>query len=79
MILFISAAYPSSKASPTAEEGLLTQLVNKTHRREKRCSCENPRDKECVYFCHVGTLWINTPRWVSSDRGQAGGPGGEPA
>uniref|UniRef100_A0A8C4ZV37 Endothelin-like toxin domain-containing protein n=1 Tax=Gadus morhua TaxID=8049 RepID=A0A8C4ZV37_GADMO len=55
-----------SKPGPTAEEGLPTQLVHKAHRREKRCSCENPRDKECVYFCHVGILWINTPRWVSS-------------
>ncbi|CAL8392412.1 unnamed protein product [Arctogadus glacialis] len=55
-------SYPSSKPGPTAEEGLPTQLVHKAHRREKRCSCENPRDKECVYFCHVGILWINTPR-----------------
>ncbi|XP_059897697.1 endothelin-1 [Gadus macrocephalus] len=59
-------AYPSSKPGPTTEEGLPTQLVHKAHRREKRCSCENPRDKECVYFCHVGILWINTPSQVVS-------------
>ncbi|XP_059841280.1 endothelin-1 [Hypanus sabinus] len=30
-------------------------------RREKRCSCSNMQDTECVYFCHVGIVWVNTP------------------
>ncbi|XP_043914891.1 endothelin-1-like [Protopterus annectens] len=29
-------------------------------RREKRCSCENVRDIECVYFCHIGIIWVYT-------------------
>ncbi|XP_039594627.1 endothelin-1 [Polypterus senegalus] len=29
--------------------------------REKRCTCEVLEDKECVYFCHVGVVWVNTP------------------
>ncbi|GCB72318.1 hypothetical protein scyTo_0001931 [Scyliorhinus torazame] len=30
-------------------------------RREKRCSCNNLKDKECIYFCHKDIIWINTP------------------
>ncbi|XP_072906241.1 uncharacterized protein [Hemitrygon akajei] len=33
-------------------------------RREKRCSCSNMQDTECVYFCHVGIVWVNTPGQV---------------
>ncbi|KAI4873302.1 hypothetical protein NFI96_011826 [Prochilodus magdalenae] len=40
------------------------QLDNRTQRREKRCSCENLKDKECVYFCHIGIVWINTPSQI---------------
>ncbi|MEE6527334.1 hypothetical protein FKM82_028646 [Ascaphus truei] len=31
------------------------------HRREKRCTCYSYRDKECVYYCHLDIIWINTP------------------
>ncbi|XP_063306586.1 endothelin-1 isoform X1 [Pelobates fuscus] len=30
-------------------------------RRYKRCSCSSLMDKECVYFCHLDIIWINTP------------------
>ncbi|XP_016059654.1 PREDICTED: endothelin-1 [Miniopterus natalensis] len=30
-------------------------------RRPKRCSCSTLLDKECVYFCHLDVIWINTP------------------
>ncbi|XP_042188665.1 endothelin-2 [Callorhinchus milii] len=33
-------------------------------RRERRCSCTNMQDTECVYFCHVGIVWVNTPGQV---------------
>uniref|UniRef100_A0A3B3RC22 Si:ch211-202p1.5 n=1 Tax=Paramormyrops kingsleyae TaxID=1676925 RepID=A0A3B3RC22_9TELE len=32
--------------------------------RVKRCSCENLKDMECVYFCHIGIVWVNTPGQV---------------
>ncbi|KAM8790411.1 endothelin-1 [Rhynchonycteris naso] len=32
-----------------------------THRRPKRCSCSTLMDKECVYFCHLDIIWVNTP------------------
>ena len=34
-------------------------------RRSKRCSCSSLMDKECVYFCHLDIIWVNTPEWVS--------------
>ncbi|XP_072123105.1 endothelin-1 isoform X2 [Mobula birostris] len=37
-------------------------------RREKRCSCSNMQDTECVYFCHVGIVWVNTPGHVRDTR-----------
>ncbi|XP_076611779.1 endothelin-1 [Chaetodon auriga] len=53
-----------SVTSPTAEEGPLAQLTHMAHRREKRCSCENQKDKECIFFCHIGIVWVNTPSHV---------------
>lgn len=31
------------------------------HVRTKRCSCNSWDDKECIYFCHLDIIWINTP------------------
>ncbi|KAG5264696.1 hypothetical protein AALO_G00257020 [Alosa alosa] len=31
------------------------------HIRSKRCSCATFLDKECVYFCHLDIIWVNTP------------------
>ncbi|XP_069612781.1 endothelin-2-like [Ranitomeya imitator] len=31
-----------------------------SHTRVKRCSCNNWMDKECIYFCHLDIIWINT-------------------
>lgn len=46
------------------------------HRRERRCTCYTYRDKECVYYCHLDIIWINTPErtvpyGLSSYRGSA--------
>ncbi|XP_056293526.1 endothelin-3 isoform X2 [Pseudoliparis swirei] len=29
--------------------------------RSKRCTCYTYADKECVYYCHLDIIWINTP------------------
>ncbi|KAJ8334832.1 hypothetical protein SKAU_G00404710 [Synaphobranchus kaupii] len=29
--------------------------------RTKRCSCNNWLDRECIYFCHLDIIWVNTP------------------
>ncbi|KAG7260041.1 hypothetical protein CRUP_024313 [Coryphaenoides rupestris] len=74
---------PTTEQGPTAEEEGPTaeeegpaaaEGVPVSRRREKRCSCENPRDKECVYFCHVGILWVNTPRRLSTPIGSREAP-----
>ncbi|KAJ0026986.1 hypothetical protein NQD34_017986, partial [Periophthalmus magnuspinnatus] len=54
----------SSTAGPSTEEGPPTQLRHTAHHREKRCSCENQKDKECIFFCHIGIVWVNTPSQV---------------
>ncbi|CAM9633466.1 unnamed protein product [Lampetra fluviatilis] len=30
--------------------------------RRKRCSCASVLDRECVFFCHLDIIWIDTPR-----------------
>ncbi|XP_026202605.1 endothelin-2 [Anabas testudineus] len=40
---------------------LPAQAPNQHHVRTKRCSCNNWDDKECVYFCHLDIIWVNTP------------------
>ncbi|KAM4630450.1 endothelin-2 [Polymixia lowei] len=34
------------------------------HIRTKRCSCNSWLDKECIYFCHLDIIWVNTPSKV---------------
>lgn len=31
------------------------------HHRPRRCTCLTYKDKECVYYCHLDIIWINTP------------------
>ncbi|KAM4588363.1 endothelin-3 isoform 1-T1 [Odontesthes bonariensis] len=33
-------------------------------RRTKRCTCYTYKDKECVYYCHLDIIWINTPEYT---------------
>uniref|UniRef100_A0A670YXV4 Endothelin 2 n=1 Tax=Pseudonaja textilis TaxID=8673 RepID=A0A670YXV4_PSETE len=49
--------FPARAAA--AESDLLAN--NSRHQRTKRCSCTSWMDKECIYFCHLGIIWINTP------------------
>uniref|UniRef100_A0AAY4EIZ9 Endothelin-3 n=1 Tax=Denticeps clupeoides TaxID=299321 RepID=A0AAY4EIZ9_9TELE len=35
--------------------------LSKPRRRAKRCTCYTYKDKECVYYCHLDIIWINTP------------------
>uniref|UniRef100_A0A7N6AGQ9 Endothelin-3 n=1 Tax=Anabas testudineus TaxID=64144 RepID=A0A7N6AGQ9_ANATE len=34
---------------------------SRARRRSKRCTCYTYKDKECVYYCHLDIIWINTP------------------
>lgn len=55
--VFLGCGLPlSDKAETTA------QSAHPHHVRTKRCSCNSWDDKECVYFCHLDIIWVNTPR-----------------
>ncbi|XP_012511943.1 PREDICTED: endothelin-3 isoform X1 [Propithecus coquereli] len=45
---------PSQAREQAAEEG-------PEHHRFRRCTCFTYKDKECVYYCHLDIIWINTP------------------
>ncbi|XP_020513447.1 endothelin-2 [Labrus bergylta] len=66
MMMLIHQHQASTVSIPgsTAEEGPLAQLPHTAHRREKRCSCDNQKDKECIFFCHIGIVWVNSPSHV---------------
>ncbi|KAJ8385329.1 hypothetical protein AAFF_G00190450 [Aldrovandia affinis] len=50
-------------AAPTNVEASDCPLseTSKPRRRSKRCTCYTYKDKECVYYCHLDIIWINTP------------------
>ncbi|KAG7247509.1 hypothetical protein CRUP_032953, partial [Coryphaenoides rupestris] len=48
-------------SAPSSEWPVGTPQPQPHHVRTKRCSCNNWLDKECVYFCHLDIVWINTP------------------
>ncbi|XP_030066941.1 endothelin-1 isoform X2 [Microcaecilia unicolor] len=59
----LSLSYPDSgiQAAATATSALHNPGAPWRPRRSKRCSCSSLMDKECVYFCHLDIIWINTP------------------
>ncbi|KAM6958898.1 endothelin-1 [Aplochiton taeniatus] len=55
-----------SVASAPAETLFASTSTPVHHARTKRCSCATFLDKECVYFCHLDIIWVNTPERVVS-------------
>nr|XP_020023570.1 endothelin-2 isoform X2 [Castor canadensis] len=49
-----------SQAAATLEQSVLASQAHGTHLRFRRCSCSSWLDKECVYFCHLDIIWVNT-------------------
>ncbi|XP_035199541.1 endothelin-3 [Oxyura jamaicensis] len=49
-----AAAAPGGGGRARADGGAL-------RRRARRCTCYTYKDKECVYYCHLDIIWINTP------------------
>ncbi|NXC40720.1 EDN2 protein, partial [Penelope pileata] len=43
------------------QPALQSHLGAAAHLRTKRCSCNSWLDKECIYFCHLDIIWVNTP------------------
>ncbi|XP_042362566.1 endothelin-1 [Plectropomus leopardus] len=53
-------------SAPTGESPTASTDAQARHVRTKRCSCATFLDKECVYFCHLDIIWVNTPERVVS-------------
>ncbi|XP_067302781.1 endothelin-3b [Pseudorasbora parva] len=51
---------PNSVLHQQTEAELIS--ASHTHTRSKRCTCYSFKDRECVYYCHLGIIWINTPQ-----------------
>ncbi|XP_041868443.1 endothelin-1 [Melanotaenia boesemani] len=58
---WIFCSVRSAPAAPTPSAGSPPH-----HVRNRRCSCATFLDKECVYFCHLDIIWVNTPERVVS-------------
>ncbi|XP_028936289.1 endothelin-2 [Ornithorhynchus anatinus] len=48
-----------ARTLPSPKPGL--PAAGGQHVRTRRCSCHSFLDKECVYFCHLDIIWVNTP------------------
>ncbi|CAL8295305.1 unnamed protein product [Merluccius merluccius] len=57
MVLFFVIMQEGPSQSPV-------QTPQPHHVRTKRCSCNSWQDKECIYFCHLDIIWVNTPSKV---------------
>lgn len=55
---------PAVLAQTSAQTPSAAGISAQHHVRHKRCSCATFLDKECVYFCHLDIIWVNTPEWV---------------
>ncbi|XP_006891670.1 PREDICTED: endothelin-1 [Elephantulus edwardii] len=56
-----TAVLGAELSTATEKEGDIPETSTSWRpRRSKRCSCSSLRDKECVYFCHLDVIWINT-------------------
>ncbi|XP_062292269.1 endothelin-1 [Scomber scombrus] len=53
-------------SAPATETPTASTVTQRRHVRTKRCSCATFLDKECVYFCHLDIIWVNTPERVVS-------------
>uniref|UniRef100_A0A3Q4H7S5 Endothelin-1 n=1 Tax=Neolamprologus brichardi TaxID=32507 RepID=A0A3Q4H7S5_NEOBR len=67
-VLSVMSSWISSTVlSAPAGDALTASTVKEgRHVRTKRCSCASFEDKECVYFCHLDIIWVNTPERVVS-------------
>ncbi|XP_026119122.1 endothelin-3-like isoform X1 [Carassius auratus] len=59
-----SSPVSSDDLSSVVHQQTEAELISasRTHTRAKRCTCYSFKDRECVYYCHLGIIWINTPQ-----------------
>ncbi|XP_062250591.1 endothelin-3-like [Platichthys flesus] len=56
-----SVDHLASVPSPSEVKPCPAYEPPRPRKRAKRCTCYTYRDKECVYYCHLDIIWINTP------------------
>ncbi|XP_029298354.1 endothelin-2 [Cottoperca gobio] len=61
MLLIFCMALHEGCGLPLSERAELPVQAPHPHVRTKRCSCNSWEDKECIYFCHLDIIWVNTP------------------
>ncbi|KAF3707218.1 Endothelin-1 [Channa argus] len=70
LISVLSVMYPgilsTVLSAPAGSKSTAPPVTEGRHVRTKRCSCATFLDKECVYFCHLDIIWVNTPERVVS-------------
>ncbi|XP_051947524.1 endothelin-3b [Xyrauchen texanus] len=59
-----SAEFSSDAPNGVSHQQTEAALNDTSHTRvrSKRCTCYSYKDVECVYYCHLGIIWINTPQ-----------------
>ncbi|KAM8863972.1 endothelin-3b [Spinachia spinachia] len=53
--------HPSGALGSGGSRGLQMSGATEPKSRPRRCTCYSYKDKECVYYCHLDIIWINTP------------------
>ncbi|KAL2772753.1 endothelin-2 isoform 1 preproprotein [Daubentonia madagascariensis] len=61
LALLVALHEGKGQAAATLEQPAPSPHARGTHLRLRRCSCSSWLDKECVYFCHLDIIWVNTP------------------
>uniref|UniRef100_A0A8C1SZS1 Endothelin 2 n=1 Tax=Cyprinus carpio TaxID=7962 RepID=A0A8C1SZS1_CYPCA len=60
ILCFLGFGYPLSEQSEASSNPPALKRV-----RTKRCSCSSWLDNECIYFCHLDIIWVNTPNKIT--------------
>ncbi|XP_036113392.1 endothelin-2 isoform X1 [Molossus molossus] len=61
LALLVALNEGKGQAAATQEQPVPSPHAPGSHLRPRRCSCSSWLDKECVYFCHLDIIWVNTP------------------
>ncbi|EDL80332.1 endothelin 2 [Rattus norvegicus] len=60
LALLLALHEGKGQAAATMEQPASAPKGRGPHLRFRRCSCNSWLDKECVYFCHLDIIWVNT-------------------
>ncbi|EDL30430.1 endothelin-2 preproprotein [Mus musculus] len=60
LALLLALHEGKGQAAATLEQPASAPKGRGPHLRFRRCSCNSWLDKECVYFCHLDIIWVNT-------------------